>query len=787
MCIGKHEPGGPSRCSGDALLACQRAQVNAHDHRSTVQLLEREHDSLTADLVQIDDLEAALNGNLSPEREAAMLERAERVREAEARLRAEQELQYALDNPQTSWPQRAAEADRAVDERRQQWQQAIDDRQAGWDEPEISEADQLARWRADYESTCQLTGEMPTPDGLDEYIRIEQSSISSYDEHRADLCSGTYLQEARAEAITTHRALAETLDVDQLDAALSERLASDELQSLVARRDQARDELDEATGQWNEAKDAFHAREPDALIRYDQARERLHEAYSDYMQIDNDLEHHKNVTAQYAGVLGQKDPRPDYTGTTLGAGQMIGDFEEGSREWLEARQTGFGGSDTAKILGLSKYGSKSEVITSKLEPVTDEQVAEQLAGLHDFVGAAPRGHAWEPVLARQFAADNPDLDLRTTKASWKGDENWQNINVDGVLVDKDDPDKVVGIWESKTSNNKADWAAGIPAYYRPQLGQAMDVADVDRAALTVNFDDGTTETYWMGRHDPLDPTGADARSYADRKHELAAAWEKIEAVRNAPPAPPAPPKKNNGRFKFYNNPAADSSHKANADTARQLAVYRGCTVGEAEQLIRGNIDAGMKADDAVRTAYATYSPATDPDRKYVVVDFEVNGTHAGKHQIIQTGLQVTDHQGNVVESINDLHDINPKVAPTVGTGMTEVHGIDYSALTGSRPFDRSPARDRLTQLAADPKVTFVAHNANFEAGFLRAHGIHTARVIDTMNLSRKFDHHSAGAKLSDFTAAHGVKYENAHNAYADVDMTRRALFNFMRTLGKRRW
>lgn len=778
MCLGEDEPGGPTRCSGDALRRCQRAQLHAAEQHSTVMLLEREHQRLDTDLIQIADLEAALNGTLSPDREAVLIERAERFRAAEATRAAEFELEEALENAQTAWHERIAVADQEVDERRRQWQEAAERREAGWERPLETEQDRLARLREQYEQQCQATGQTPTADGLDEHIQSESLAEGSHEEYTADLCQGEYLKFAREQAVTTHRAHAETLDVDQLDAVLEERQSSDELRRLVADRDHARTELEAATEQWNDAKAAFAQREPDALVQMEQARERLHTAFTDYKLVAADLDHHKDVTAQYAAVLGEKDPRPEYTGSMLGAAALVGDYPADSREWHDARLTGWGGSDVAKVLGIAKYATRKEVIDSKLTPLTDREIADQLSSNESAVGAAPRGHAWEPVLARRFDAENPEVTVLRTKASWKGAEEWQNLNVDGVMVDPADSSRVVGPWEAKTSDRKDDWKSGIPDYYRPQLAQAMDVMGSDRGALTVAFDDGEVRTYWMGRNDPLDPTGQDQRTYADRKPELAQAWQQVKDARTAAAGPPPQPKKNNGQFKFIKEPGSDSSHKTNADTARQLAVYRGCSVTEAEDLIRGNLDKGMKADQAVRQAYRSYTPARDPDRRYVIVDFETNGNHAGKHQIIQTGFQVTDSTGNVLESANTCHDINPKAAPTVGTGMTEVHGIDYQQLSGTRPFHRSAERDRLAQLAADPNVTFVAHSANYELSYLRAHGIHTDRVLDTMNLSRKFDHDSHGAKLSDFTAAHGVRYENAHDAYADVDMTRRALFNF---------
>ncbi|MFC0313619.1 YqaJ viral recombinase family protein [Gordonia phosphorivorans] len=771
MCIGDNEPGGPARCSGEALTACQRSQQQADAAAPTVAVLEREHDSLVFDLSQIDDLEAALNGTLSPEREAVLLQRAERFREEEAHRRHAQELEQALaaDNP--SWDERVAVADAEVANSFTRWEEAAAARQQQGQHPAEPYDDMLARLRAEYEEICRQQGAEPTPDGLNAFVDSELAADGSWIDYQSDTCDGWYLARDRADAIANHRARANSLTVDELNAELSERCSSVERQNLVDQRDRARTELDEATQQWNAANDAYKQRDPNSLTQLEQARQRLHPAFAEYKVAADQLDHYKDVTAQYAGVLGEKTPLPEYTGDRAGRATLVGEYEEGSVEWLQARQGGWGGSDAPKVLGLSKYGNRSEAIASKLEPIVDSQIAQN----HSYVGAAPRGHAWEPVLARRFADENPDLAVRRTKATWQGQEQWQRANLDGIIVDPNDETRAVAVWEAKTSNNEADWKDGIPAYYRPQLAQSMDVVGVDRAALTVNFDDGKIRTYWMSKDDPLDPTGTDRRSYSDRKSELAAAWQSVEKARTTPPAPAKP---NNGTFRFVKEPGTASSRQTNADTARQLAVYRGCSAADAERLIRNNLDQGMKADEAVRHAYRSYKPASDPHRKYVVLDFETNGTHAGKHEIIQTGFQVTDVNGTVVESANTLHDINPRTAPTVGTGMVDVHQIRYDQLSGTTPFHRSAERDRLAQLAADPNVTFVAHNANFEMGFLRSHGIYTARTVDTMNLSRKFDHTSRGAKLSDFTAAHGVRYENAHDAYQDVDMTRRALFNF---------
>ncbi|WP_347956178.1 YqaJ viral recombinase family protein [Gordonia aichiensis] len=781
MCLGDNEPDGPRRCEGEALARCQRAQANAAEATTTTMVLESERDSLEQTVVELDDLYAALNGTLTPEREAELLDRAERFRHEERLQQLRDKLADAESSTEQTpddWRDQITSADANVADTRRTWEDAVARESHRQEHPEIVEtdADIDARLRSYYEEECRQAGIEPDPDGLSDYISTERMAMASHDEWQAAVREGDSLDRARAVAVENHRGLAETMDLDALDAELEARTTSPEMADLIAARDTARTELNAASAQWDQAKQDVADGKPGALNDLNTARERYEEAFADYKVTNGDLEHYKDCTAQYAGVLGEKDPRPEYTGSTFGTATEVGVYEEGSREWLEARQTGFGGSDIPKLLGQSQYGKPYEVINTKIDAITDEQVAEQTMDRAKFIGSTARGHAWEPVLARQFAAENPELTLQRTKATWKGNEEWQNVNVDGVLVDRDGAP--AAIWESKTANNAEDWEGGIPAHYRPQLAHYMDAAGVDRAALTVAIDDHDVRTYWMNRNDPLDPADPDKRTFADRKPEIDEAWAKVKDKRANPPDPNAPPKKNSGTFRFVNNPGSDSSRKTNDDTIRQLATYRGCPPAEAERLIRDNLDKDMKADEAVRHAYRSYKPAADPNRRFVIVDFETNGTHAGKHQIIQTGYQVCDGAGNVHASANTLHNINPKIASSVGTGMVDVHQIRYEQLDGTTPFAKSEQREQLTRLAADPNVTFVAHNANFEMSFLRAHGINTDRVIDTMNLSRKFDHQSTGAKLSDFTAAHGVQYVNAHDAYQDVDMTRRALTNF---------
>ena len=180
--------------------------------------------------------------------------------------------------------------------------------------------------------------------------------------------------------------------------------------------------------------------------------------------------------------------------------------------------------------------------------------------------------------------------------------------------------------------------------------------------------------------------------------------------------------------------------------------------------------------------YATYDPASHPNRRYVTLDFETSARSAGKGEVIQTGVVVTDGQGNVLERIDELHGIDPRIRNTQGTGQVGIHGITPPMVDGKAPFQQSAAYSRVKELLSDPRCSLVAHNAQFEKTWLRANGIGATRIIDTMRLRQRFDHGTVGSTNADFCAANGVEYLNGHNAAADADMTSRALHGFMRRL-----
>lgn len=117
MCLSISEPGGPARCSADLAARVDRDVLRAAQHQDTVAGLHSEREQLDRDLEMIRDMEAAMSGTLSPDREAELLEKASRFVEDRARSAdpdpdPDLELEDAGDDIDVDAPGRADAGDR---------------------------------------------------------------------------------------------------------------------------------------------------------------------------------------------------------------------------------------------------------------------------------------------------------------------------------------------------------------------------------------------------------------------------------------------------------------------------------------------------------------------------------------------------------------------------------------------------------------------------------------------------------------------------------------------------
>ncbi len=157
------------------------------------------------------------------------------------------------------------------------------------------------------------------------------------------------------------------------------------------------------------------------------------------------------------------------------------------------------------------------------------------------------------------------------------------------------------------------------------------------------------------------------------------------------------------------------------------------------------------------------------DLRFAVVDLETSGLEATKDQILQIAVVTADCTGAVTDEWCTY--VKPPRWPFASVGPREVHGISRRMLR--------EAPNTATALAALAErldgAVFVAHNVDFDLGFVRhhaaAHGVAVPEVpvVCTLTLSRSLDPAAKQShRLSDVCRRYGVELERAHDALADA-------------------
>lgn len=260
--------------------------------------------------------------------------------------------------------------------------------------------------------------------------------------------------------------------------------------------------------------------DPNDVYKYGQEALRLNERFIGFSEI---AENYKNIIAEALFFsFNNRDNSTtikEYSGAKIGNMVKIGEFEPGSREWLELRQTGAGASDVGTICAKhiqrfvdgsvvveEKINKKTGEVTvnlpknenrrkslesfhaSKVEKISDEQVEEQTRGQVEFTDASSRGNALEAFIAELYAHANNCVVLHN-KATWNRPGSLVNVNIDGLLTtDGKNPD---GILEIKTATDPTNWGPtylgidGVPLNYRAQVLAATYEAGFDRGAVAV--------------------------------------------------------------------------------------------------------------------------------------------------------------------------------------------------------------------------------------------------------------------------------------------------------------
>jgi DNA polymerase-3 subunit epsilon len=170
--------------------------------------------------------------------------------------------------------------------------------------------------------------------------------------------------------------------------------------------------------------------------------------------------------------------------------------------------------------------------------------------------------------------------------------------------------------------------------------------------------------------------------------------------------------------------------------------------------------------------------------RFAVVDVETSGLSIRRHHVLQIGLVVVDGNGRVLDRWSSL--VAPRRRWWFRVGPVGIHGIRRHMV-----LDAPPGEQVLRELAVRLEdAHFVAHNAEFDAKFLRkagqTHGVLVpiANPLCTLTLSRRLDpDRQLSHRLGDLCARYGIELVRPHDALADADATAAVLPHLLRAHG----
>jgi DNA polymerase-3 subunit epsilon len=159
------------------------------------------------------------------------------------------------------------------------------------------------------------------------------------------------------------------------------------------------------------------------------------------------------------------------------------------------------------------------------------------------------------------------------------------------------------------------------------------------------------------------------------------------------------------------------------------------------------------------------------DRDLACVDLETTGGSAARHRVIEVGVVELDRDGTQREWSTLVHP-----GRAIPPGITAFTGISDDMVRDAPPF-ASIATELRERLAGR---LFVAHNARFDYGFLRAEFRRlgrdfAARTLCTVQLSRRLSPFERRHSLDAVMDRHGLACDARHRALGDARVLMRFL------------
>jgi DNA polymerase-3 subunit epsilon len=175
------------------------------------------------------------------------------------------------------------------------------------------------------------------------------------------------------------------------------------------------------------------------------------------------------------------------------------------------------------------------------------------------------------------------------------------------------------------------------------------------------------------------------------------------------------------------------------------------------------------------------SLATLADRRCVFVDLETTGTAAARERITEIGIVTVDFDGADTRVGEWTTLVNPE--RPIPSEIQWLTGITNEMVRAAPRF--AEIADEVLERLRD--AVFIAHNARFDYGFLKAEfarlGIPwRATTLCTVRLSRLLDPDRSPHSLDAIVARYGLDGEQRHRALGDA----RVLWRFLQRLVERR-
>ncbi len=188
---------------------------------------------------------------------------------------------------------------------------------------------------------------------------------------------------------------------------------------------------------------------------------------------------------------------------------------------------------------------------------------------------------------------------------------------------------------------------------------------------------------------------------------------------------------------------------------------------------------GYLMGDESKIVYNEKSMSLDGD--FVVFDIETTGLKARFHEIIEiAGVKVSG--GKIIERFSEFVKPTAEIKPHI----TELTGITNEMVSSAD--SQENVFKRFVEFAKG--CVLVAHNANFDVGFLKKYAekfnvSFDFCYVDTLGLSRKLVTNIKRHRLDRVAKALGIHFEGHHRAINDAEVTGKIFISFVDMLKRK--